>query len=167
MRQAPPTASRAGCPRTWATWANCDAWPWTTTPFLVGELPLELGNLTSLEHIHLQDTGFSGCLPPPIRQQFAPTPFSLVNKVLHAFTIERIKPLMVEEVSNLVKARGFARDLDEILEYQEESIVLFLVYAPVNDALDEVSRLITVLSPDTLIKPGSTLSNLGNVRLTC
>ena len=136
-------------------------------PFLVGELPLELGNLTNLEHIHLQDTGFSGCLPPPIRQQFAPTPFSLVNKVLHAFTIERIKPLMVEEVSNLVKARGFARDLDEILEYQEESIILFLVYAPLNDALDEVSRLITVLSPDTLIKPGSTLSNLGNVRLTC
>ena len=67
----------------------------------------------------------------------------------------------------MVKASGFAQDLDAILEYSDELFSLYMLYAPLNDTLDEVSRLITVLSPDTIFKPGSTLSNLGNVRLTC
>ena len=136
-------------------------------PFLVGELPLELGNLSNLEHIHLQDTGFSGCLPPPIRQNFSPTLASLLNEVLRELTIGKVKLLMTDEIDKVATARGLARDVDSILEYHDESFNLYMLYAPLNDALDEVSRLITVVSLDTLIKPGSTLSNLGNVRLTC
>ena len=136
-------------------------------PFLTGELPLELGNLTNLEHIQLQDTGFSGCLPPPIRQNFSPTLASLLNEVLQELTIGKVKLLMTDEIYKVATARGFAKDVDSILEYHDESFNLYMLYAPLNDALDEVSRLITVVSLDTLIKPGSTLSNLGNVRLTC
>ena len=61
-------------------------------------------------------------------------------------------------------ARGFAQDAADILEYNDESFHLFMEYAPLNQALDEVTRGISVVSPDTLIKPGSTLSNLGNVQ---
>ena len=39
-----------------------------------------------------------------------------------------------------------------------------MLYAPLNEGLDAVGRGISVVSPDTLIKPGSTLSNLGSVR---
>ena len=67
----------------------------------------------------------------------------------------------------MAKARGFARDVDAILEYHDESFNLFMLYAPLNQGLDVVSRAIQVVSLDTIIKPGSTLSNLGKVRLTC
>ena len=136
-------------------------------PFLVGELPLELGNLTSLEHIYLQDTGFSGCLPPPIRQNFSPTMASLLNELVKGLTIGRVKLLMTDEIEKLTEARNLARDVDAILEYHDQSFDLLMLYAPLNQGLDEVSRLISVVSLDTLIKPGSTLSNLGNVRMTC
>ncbi len=136
-------------------------------PFLVGELPLELGNLTNLEHIYLQGTGFSGCLPPPIRQQFSPTLASLLNEVLRELTIERLRFLMLDEIDKVSTAAGFGQDIDEILAYTDESFSLYMLYAPLNTGLAEVSRLISVVSLDTLIKPGSTLSNLGNVRLTC
>ena len=53
------------------------------------------------------------------------------------------------------------------MEYNDESFHLFMEYAPLNQALDEVTRGISVVSPDTLVKPGSTLSDLGNVKLTC
>lgn len=136
-------------------------------PFLVGDLPLELGNLTKLEYIHLQDTGFSGCLPPPIRQNFSPTLASLLNEVLQELTIERLRFLMLDEIDKASRAAGFGQDIDEILAYTDESFDLYLLYAPLNDGLAEVSRAINVVSLDTLVKPGSTLSNLGNVRLTC
>ena len=136
-------------------------------PFLVGELPLELGNLTNLEHINLQDTGFSGCLPPPLRQNFSPTLGSLLNEVVQDLTIGRVKLLMTDEIGKLVQARDIARDLDDILDYHDETFDLLLEYAPLNQALDEVSRAIGVVSLDTIFKPGSTLSNLGNVKLTC
>ena len=136
-------------------------------PFLGGELQLELGNLTNLEFIYLQDTGFSGCLPPPIRQNFSPTLASLLNQVLQELTINRIKLLMTDEIGTVVKASGFAQDLDAILEYSDELFSLYMLYAPLNPALDAVNRAISVVSLDTIFKPGSTLSNLGNVRLTC
>ncbi len=136
-------------------------------PFLVGELPLELGNLTNLEHIYLQDTGYTGCLPPPIRQNFSPTMASLLNELVQGLTIGRVKLLMTDEIEKLTDARNLARDADAILEYHDQSFDLLMLYAPLNTGLNEVSRLINVVSLDTLIKPGSTLSNLGNVRLTC
>ena len=136
-------------------------------PFLFGQLPLELGNLTNLEHIYLQDTGFSGCLPPPLRQNFSPTLGSLLNEVVQDLTIDRVKLLMTDEIGKLVQARDIAQDLDDILDYHDETFDLLLEYAPLNQALDEVSRAISVVSIDTIFKPGSTLSNLGNVRLTC
>ena len=136
-------------------------------PFLVGQLPLELGNLTNLEHINLQDTGFSGCLPPPLRQNFSPTLGSLLNEVVQDLTIDRVKLLMTDEIGKLVQARDIAEELDDILDYHDETFDLLLEYAPLNQALDEVSRAIGVVSLDTIFKPGSTLSNLGNVKLTC
>ena len=63
--------------------------------------------------------------------------------------------------------RGFAQDVDEILAHSDESFDLYMLFAPLNQGLNEVSRAVSVVSLDTLIKPGSTLSNLGNVRLTC
>ena len=137
------------------------------SPFLVGTLPLELANLTNLEYIYLQDTGFTGCLPPPIRQQFAPTPGSLINQLLQGLTIGKVKLLMTDEIDKIATARGLARDVDATLAYNDESFNLLMIYAPLNQSLNEVSRFINVVSIDTLIKPGSTLSNLGNVRLTC
>ena len=136
-------------------------------PFLAGDLALELGNLTNLEYIYLQDTGCNGCLPPPIRQNFSPTLASLLNQLLQELTINRIKLLMTDEIDKVMTTRGFAQDLDAIQEYHDESFNLYMLYAPLNPALDVVSRAISVVSLDTLIKPGSTLSNLGNVRLTC
>ena len=136
-------------------------------PFLGGPLPLELGNLANLEYLHLKDTGFSGCLPPPIRQNFSPTLGSLLNDVVQDLTIGRVKFLMTDEIDKVAQARGFAQDVADIVEYNDESFHLFMEYAPLNQALDEVTRGISVVSPDTLIKPGSTLSDLGNVRLTC
>ena len=139
-------------------------------PFLVGPLPLELGNLTNLtnlEHIYLQDTGFTGCLPPPIRQNFSPTLESLLNELVQGLTIDRVKLLMVDEIEKVAQARDAAEYVADILEYNDESFHLFMEYAPLNQALDEVTRAISVVSPDTIIKPGSTLSNLGNVKLTC
>ena len=135
-------------------------------PFLAGDLALELGNLTNLEYIYLQDTGITGCLPPPIRQNFGPTLATLLNQLAQGLTIGKIKLLMTDEIDNVMKARGFAQDVDAILEYSDESFNLYLLYAPLNPALDLVSRALTVVSLDTIIKPGSTLSNLGNVRLT-
>ena len=136
-------------------------------PFLVGLLPQELGNLTNIEYLYLQDTGFTGCLPPPIRQNFSPTLGSLLNELLQGLTIDRVKVLMTDEIEHLATARGFAEDVADILEYNDESFHLFMEYAPLNQALDEVTRAISVVSPDTIIKPGSTLSDLGNVKLTC
>ena len=136
-------------------------------PFLAGGLPLELGNLTNLEYIHLQDTGFSGCLPPPIRQNFSPTLASLLNEVLQELTADRLKFLMLDRIDQVATARGFAQDVDEIMAHGGESFDLHMVFAPLNQGLNEVSRAVSVVSLDTLIKPGSTLSNLGNVRLTC
>ena len=74
---------------------------------------------------------------------------------------------MTDEIDKVMKARGLARDIDAILEYSDESFNLYMLYAPLNPALDAVSRAISVVSLDTIIKPGSTLSNLGNGRLTC
>ena len=136
-------------------------------PFLTGNLPLELGNLTNLEYIYIQDTGFSGCLPPPIRQNFSPTLGSLLNELVKGLTIDRVRLLMSDEIGKVARARGFAEDVDEIVEYNDESFNLYMLYAPLDPALSEVSRAITIISLDTIIKPGSTLSNLGNVRLTC
>ena len=136
-------------------------------PFLSGDLPLELGNLTNLKYIYLQDTGFSGCLPPPIRQNFSPTLASLLNELLQDLTSDRLKFLMLDRVDQVATARGFAQDVDEIMDYTNESFDLHMLFAPLNQGLNEVSRAVSVVSLDTLIKPGSTLSNLGNVRLTC
>lgn len=136
-------------------------------PFLGGPLPLELGNLTNLEYLYLKDTAFSGCLPPPIRQNFSPTLGSLLNELLQSLTIGRVKVLMTDEINKLVKARDIARNVDEVLEYHDETFDLLLEHAPLNEGLDEVSRGIALVSPDTIIKPGSTLSHLGNVKLTC
>ena len=134
--------------------------------FLAGELPLELGNLTNLEYNYLQDTGITGCLPPPIRENFSPTLASLLNELVEGLTIGRVKLLMTDEIDKVMKARGLAQDVDAILEHHDESFNLYKLYAPLNPALDVVSRALTVVSLDTIIKPGSTLSNLGNVRLT-
>ena len=60
-------------------------------PFLRGELPLEMGNLTNLEYVYFQDTGLSGCLPPPIRQNFTPTLVSLADKIVMSLFIEKVK----------------------------------------------------------------------------
>ena len=136
-------------------------------PFLAGDLALELGNLTNLEYIYLQDTGFSGCLPPPIRQNFSATVALLLNELVQGLTIGRVKLLMTDEIDKVMQARGLAMDIDAILEYHDESFNLYMLYAPLNPALDAVSRAISVVSLDTIVKPGSTLSNLGNVRLTC
>ena len=136
-------------------------------PFLAGALPLELGNLVNLEYVHLQGTGFSGCLPPPIRQNFSPTLGSLLNELVQNLTIGKIKLLMTDRIDQVARARVLAQDVDAILEYHDESFHLHMLFAPLNEGLDEVSRGISVVSPDTLIKPGSTLSNLGDVRLTC
>ena len=40
-------------------------------PGLTGELPPEFGNLANLEHLKLENTDFSGCVPPPLVQNFA------------------------------------------------------------------------------------------------
>ena len=69
--------------------------------------------------------------------------------------------------TEMEKARGLAQEVDAILEYHDESFHLHMLFPPLSEGLDAVSRGISVVSPDTLIKPGSTLSNLGNVRLTC
>ena len=74
---------------------------------------------------------------------------------------------MTDEIDKAAKARGFALDVDAILEYHDESFNLFMLYAPLNQGLDVVSRAIQVVSLDTIIKPASTLSNLGKVWLTC
>ena len=74
---------------------------------------------------------------------------------------------MTDEIGKLVQARDIAEELDDILDYHDETFDLLLEYAPLNQALDEVSRAIGVVSLDTIFKPGSTLSNLGNVKLTC
>ena len=136
-------------------------------PFLSGDLPLELGNLTNLKYIYLQDTGFTGCLPPPVRQNFSPTLASLLNELLQDLTSDRLKFLMLGRIDQVATARGFVQDVDEIGAYAGESFDLYMLFAPLNQGLNEVSRAVSVVSLDTLIKPGSTLSNLGNVRLTC
>ena len=87
-------------------------------PFLAGDLALELGNLTNLEYIYLQDTGFSGCLPPPIRQNFSATVALLLNELVQGLTIGRVKLLMTDEIDKVMQARGLAMDVDAILEYQ-------------------------------------------------
>ena len=136
-------------------------------PFLTGQLPLELGNLSNLEYIYLQDTGFSGCLPPPIRQNFSPTLGSLINKLVQGLTVNQIKALAKTKVEGAIKAQGAAGDVDDILAHYDQSFSLQLLYAPLNQTLTDVSRALQVASIDTLVKPGATLSNLGNVRLTC
>ncbi len=78
-----------------------------------------------------------------------------------------LKFLMLDQIDQVAKARGFAQDVDEIGAYAGESFDLYMLFAPLNQGLNEVSRAVSVVSLDTLIKPGSTLSNLGNVRLTC
>ena len=40
-------------------------------PELTGELPPEFGNLGKLKHLKLEHTGFTGCLPPSIVQNFS------------------------------------------------------------------------------------------------
>lgn len=141
--------------------------PLDDNPFLGGPLPLEMGNLTNLEYVYFQGTGFSGCLPPPIRQNFSPTLGSLFNELLQGLTIGRVKVLMTDEISKLVEARDFVQDVDEVLEYHDEAFGLMLEYGPVNQSLDAASRAIGMVSPDIFIKPGAVVSNLGNVRLTC
>ena len=117
--------------------------------------------------MYFQGTGFSGCLPPPIRQNFSPTLGSLFNELLQGLTIGRIKVLMTDEISKLVEARDFVQDVDEVLEYHDEAFGLVLEYGPVNQSLDAAYRAIGMVSPDIFIKPGAVVSNLGNVRLTC
>ena len=91
-------------------------------PFLTGQLPLELGNLTNLEYIHIQDTGFSGCLPPPIRQNFSPTLGSLINKLVQGLTVDQIKALAKTKVERAIKAQGAAEDVDDILAHYDQSL---------------------------------------------
>ena len=86
---------------------------------------------------------------------------------MQGLTIGRVKLLMTDEIDKVMEARGLAQDIDAIQEYHDESFNLYMLYAPLNPALDMVSRAISVVSLDTLIKPGSTFSNLGNLRLTC
>ena len=91
-------------------------------PFLGDRLLPELGNLTNLEYIYIQGTGFSGCLPPPIRQNFSPTLGSLLNELVQNLTIGKIKLLMTDRIDQVARARGFSQDVDAILEYHDESL---------------------------------------------
>lgn len=52
-------------------------------PRLTGEFPPEFGNLAELEHIKLENTGFHGCVPPPLVQNFAdPVVTDIVTPIL-------------------------------------------------------------------------------------
>ena len=133
--------------------------PLDDNPFLGGELPHELGNLTNLECIYLQDTRFDGCLPPPLA--------SLFNELVEGLTIGRFKELVSDRVRAVLTAQGATQDVEAILAYHDETFSPQLLYAPLNQSLANVSRALRMMSLDTFIKPGSTLSNLGNVRLTC
>lgn len=56
-----------------------------------GVMPLELGNLSSIEHLKLVGSGLDGCIPPPIRQNVAPSLLSFANLVtLPAKALEAI-----------------------------------------------------------------------------
>ena len=53
-----------------------------------GGMPRELGNLTAIKHLKLVDSGLGGedagregCIPPPIRQNVAPSLYSLANLI--------------------------------------------------------------------------------------
>ena len=48
----------------------------------------------------------------------------------------------------------------------DESFSLHMLYATLSTGPEEMSRLINVVSLHILVRPGSTLSNLGDVRLT-
>ena len=54
-------------------------------PGLTGELPPEFGNLAELEHVKLENTDFSGCVPPPLVQNFADPVITKVAAPLLAF----------------------------------------------------------------------------------
>ena len=136
-------------------------------PFLTGPLPLELGNLTHLEYIYLQRTGFTGCLPPPLRPNFSPTLASLFNEAVEGLTLGKLKQAGAERIKARAVSEAAAEDVQELLDFYDESFGLYMDHAPLNEGLDLVSRALKLISIDTIIKPGSTLSHLGNVKLTC
>lgn len=52
-------------------------------PGLSGELPPEFGNLEQLKHLKIEYTGFSGCLPPAIVQNFSdPAATGIISPIL-------------------------------------------------------------------------------------
>ena len=65
----------------------------------------------------------------------------------------------------LLAQAHFISHVDAILERHGESSHQNMLYAPLNDGLNELNLGIDVVPPDTIIKPGSILPNLGNVRL--
>ncbi len=113
-----------------------------------------MGNLTNLEYIYLQRTGFDGCLPPPLRPNFSPTLASLLNELVEGLMVGKLKQAGVDKIKARAVSEAAAQDVEELLGFYDESFGLYMDHAPLNEGLDMVSRALKLVSIDTIIKPG-------------
>ena len=121
-------------------------------PQFTGELPLEFGNLTELEHIKLENTGFTGCMPPPLVQSFA-------------------DPLFTDAVA---KIAGVAAGIAFTKATAGSGITLSAIVAKIaKKAAKRVAAVTVGIWADPIIKPGAQHwlpfvgSEFHNVKLYC
>ena len=102
-----------------------------------GELPLELGNLVNLIEVNFVATKLTGCLPPPIRDNFTPSLASFANllsvptKAATAFTT----------AAKAGKVRGVNDEVGALLDHLREGNELVGEFKGHQDQVDQIGNL--------------------------
>ena len=91
----------------------------------------------------------------------------MLNSAVQELTNGRLKNLAKAKIAAGAVSGAAKQDAEEFLNFYNEVSGQYLIHAPLNPESELVKQAVKKFSPDTLIKPGSTLSNLGNVRMTC